>query len=1528
MEADRLEILIEAQAKSANRQLNLLINKLTKLSGILGTVGANSANINKLADALSGMSDISINVTKSFEGMSKSGKSMGGVFNKLTNMFGGIASGAGRMALSFTKAALGIRTASKHANSAGLSFRSLFRAIIPFYGIRSIFNWAKDAVQVSSDLTEIQNVVNVTFGNMTNKMEEFADTSIRDFGMSELSAKQFASRFQAMGTAMAVPVGKIQSAGKALRDMGVTYGETEESLADISINLTKLTADMASFYDRDQADIAKALESVYTGMTRPLRAYGLDLTQATVQEWALTHGIEANMATMTQAEKTLLRYQYVMYNTAAAQGDFARTQDTFANQMRILKQTVQQFAAVFGSAVIGAIKPAIAWLNQFMLHAINVAQTVVNALGAIFGWQLEITPGGVSGDDYEDYADGVEDIGGAGNDAAGGLGKAADAAKEFQESVMGFDELNKLSEAVSNIGGSGSGGSGSGGSGAGAGGGAVSAADIRLTPKEPLIKQYQSQIDSLYELGEYISKTLQKTLEGINWDEVYRKARNFGTGLASFLNGLIKPDLFATLGKTIAGAINTKLNAFFAFGEIFSFTNLGNSLQTGITSALDNIDWDLAAKTAQTWGTKLAQGLNAFLTPSMFTSVARAITNKLNNAITFLWNFGSAFNFDNLADCISTGINTAVENFNVEDLVSTLNLWALKVVGAITRAISNTNWRMLGVKVGYILRNIKWGEFLSGVGQLLGEAIQGVIDFAKGLLDPSGLGTPITNALDTISQAIERFGSAVDWDGLAKSVGALVEALAPAVAGFAQGLADFFSEMMQVGAGLLNTIAGVFQVIADAINSLPPGDVEAFGKGLGVVAGALLTINGLDKVTTIIGGVVTKMAGIVGIGANAGTVLNETSEAAGRSGGLFGKLKDNLVKYGTSVWDSLGVTAMLHETLKHMANIPEENAITFTTNALFNLGKEAGLTDDQLLKLSNTSTALSSSSGSLEDKIATLGSAFSEMGVSTDGLVISMGDFESLCGFANITAEEGTAILSSLGITIAETAENASGMGDALSDANNSVEDISKTFSLSSPEYDAFASALQQVAENAGWSEGRIEELQAELTNTNGAESARQAYEQFKETIANAGLKTDEFERIVREKMPGLFDEVSEGASDSATSMDGLAGSIKSITGESDAFQTVAKNKLAAAFGLIGTEAEGADTDASSFSQNFGKFALGAAGQALMMAVLGTGFAGIGTKANDAQTDVENFGTASSTILAGLGAEAKKAEDNGTNVGSGFALGITGSTYLIADAVKGMVEQVNGVAKMLGIQSPSKVMEGYGTNTILGFSEGMNSNLHLIETATSNIVTTIATAIDGMVGTINQKGVDLVTKFKDGMESVSLSGVVTTWWNGMDFSGLYSNLENAGKNAAGYMVRGMKSVYMPKLDYVISEWRSHSLGNGGISYTPVYRGYWYAHGGFPNSGELFVAGEAGPEMVGKMGQKNVVANNIQITQGIKQAVIDGMMDVYMATRSDNSNQSPIVVESTLKVNDEVLARAVERGTARRQTRFSTVGATV
>lgn len=559
---------ISAQLQNFVRQMNKIGElkfDMTNMSSLvtsisrLGSVASGRAvnniplladNLKYLFETLSKAPNVSANIirmTEALANFAKTGASSGRAatsLGKSLNIFSGSANKAKSSSFSLA-AALGKLYAS---------YWLLFRA----------FSKIKDAIDISSSLTEVENVVRTTFGNYEKLIQDFSKTSIQDFGMSELTAKQVASRFQAMGTAMGFSQGKM---------------------ADMSLQLTKLTADMASFYDMEQSDVARNLQAVFTGETEPLRKYGLDLTQATLKEWAMKQGLDADISSMTQAEKTMLRYQYVIANTAAAQGDFARTADTWANQIRILKQSFEQLAAIIGGALINAFKPFVRTLNAVMQKVIAFATTVTNALGSIFGWKFEISAGGLA-DDWSDAAGSAADI-------ADSTGQAAKNVEKMNKGLRAFDELNLIT-TPDNSSGSGAGGSGGGGaSGGGASGG--------LVQVDTIFKDYESQIRSLRELGAYISDALSDAMESIDWDRIYSKARNFGKGLADFLNGLITPRLFGDVGMTIASALNTAIYAALSFGEEFDWTNLGDSIAAGVNRFFETFDFSALGRTINTW---------------------------------------------------------------------------------------------------------------------------------------------------------------------------------------------------------------------------------------------------------------------------------------------------------------------------------------------------------------------------------------------------------------------------------------------------------------------------------------------------------------------------------------------------------------------------------------------------------------------------------------------------------------------------------------------------------------------------------------------------------------------------------------------------------------------------------------------------------------------------------------------------------------------------------------------------------------
>lgn len=545
---------------------------------------------------------------------------------QMTNALANLSQQGAKVGSASRSLVTGFSNTTKSIKSTRSGFRGLASTIGKFYAtywmVMRAVGKIGSAVDLASQLTEVQNVVDTTFGDMASKVDDFTKTSIQDFGMSELTVKQISSRFQALGTSVGITSQQVANgtavANKALMSQNNTLYKTTDSMADMSLNLTKLAGDMASFYDVDQADVAKSLQSIFSGTIAPLRRYGLDLTQATLSEWAMKNGLDANIKSMTQAEKVLLRYNYVMANTQAAQGDFAKTADTWANSVRVLKQEFQAWGSIIGSVVINALKPFVQALNKVMLKVISFTRTVADALGAIFGWTIEISGRGATADGMEDIADGVGDIG----DSADSSNKKA---QKLKKTLLSIDEIHALDDNSDS--GSG-GGSGSGGSG---GGGAGSGVDSSLKKTDGLLEKYKSSIKDLYSLGKYIGDALASAMESIDWKKIYQKADNFGKGLADFLNGLISPRLFYDLGATIAGSLNTALHFLNSFGITFDWTNFGLSIANGINGFFENFDFALLAKTINAW----AQGIYTMLTTAIknvsWKDILKGITDFLSN---------------------------------------------------------------------------------------------------------------------------------------------------------------------------------------------------------------------------------------------------------------------------------------------------------------------------------------------------------------------------------------------------------------------------------------------------------------------------------------------------------------------------------------------------------------------------------------------------------------------------------------------------------------------------------------------------------------------------------------------------------------------------------------------------------------------------------------------------------------------------------------------------------------------------------
>lgn len=315
----------------------------------------------------------------------------------------------------------GTNTIKSQANGLKRTMLSLGKVFAGVFAVKKLIDFSKQAVGMASSLQEVQNVVDTAFGSMAYKMEEFAKTSIETFGISKLSAKQTGSTFMAMA-----------------RGMGIAM----DTASDMSIALTGLSADMSSFYNMSQEETSTALKGIFTGETEALKRYGLVMTEVNLQQYAYSQGIKKKVSAMTQDEKVLLRYRYIMEQTKLAQGDFAKTSNSWANQTRMLSEKWKEFLGILGQGLIKVLAPVVRFLNTVMSQLITFANTAGKVLNAVLNVnkassQTAKTTAAI-GTGASDASQGLSDMGDS----------AKDAAKKMNKNTSSFDQLNNMTESI------------------------------------------------------------------------------------------------------------------------------------------------------------------------------------------------------------------------------------------------------------------------------------------------------------------------------------------------------------------------------------------------------------------------------------------------------------------------------------------------------------------------------------------------------------------------------------------------------------------------------------------------------------------------------------------------------------------------------------------------------------------------------------------------------------------------------------------------------------------------------------------------------------------------------------------------------------------------------------------------------------------------------------------------------------------------------------------------------------------------
>ena len=450
-------------------------------------------------------------------------------------------------------------------------------ALAAAFGVKKLVDFGKQCLELGSDLAEVQNVVDVTFPKMTAQVDEFAKSAAQSFGLSETMAKQYTGTFGAMAKA---------------------FGFTEKQAYDMGSTLTGLAGDVASFYNISQDEAYTKLKSVFTGETESLKDLGVVMTQTALDSYAMANGFGKTTSAMSEAEKVALRYQFVQDKLSAAQGDFARTSGSWANQCRVLSLQMQSLMATIGQGLINLFTPIIRVINT----VIGKLATLANAFKSF----TELITGNKSGGSD---SSGVAAVAGAADDAGTGLENASDSASNLasntdkvgqaaqnaakkMKALMGFDKVNKLdSQSDSSSGSSSSSSTGAGGTGA-----LGSAVDFgNLAESDTVLDKTSKSAEKLAKLLKKLWKPFQdawkaegkKTLDAVDYAfrSIGKLAKSVGKSLVSVWTNGTGTKMLTTMLQIGQNVLKTIGNIATQLDKAWNKNNVG----TGIIQAIANI---------------------------------------------------------------------------------------------------------------------------------------------------------------------------------------------------------------------------------------------------------------------------------------------------------------------------------------------------------------------------------------------------------------------------------------------------------------------------------------------------------------------------------------------------------------------------------------------------------------------------------------------------------------------------------------------------------------------------------------------------------------------------------------------------------------------------------------------------------------------------------------------------------------------------------------------------------------------------
>lgn len=820
-----------------------------------------------------------------------------------------------------------------------------------------------------------------------------------------------------------------------------------------------------------------------------------------------------------------------------------------------------------------------------------------------------------------------------------------------------------------------------------------------------------------------------------------------------------------------------------------------------------------------------------------------------------------------------------------------------------------------------------WDEGLAKLAKFTWTALK---DFYGEFLVPVGKWA-LGKGIPELVNATNDFLNKINWSRINTSLKEFWKALAPFATNVGEGLIEFYRDLTSVGADFINKVVpGGLDALAKSLKNISPEQAQKIGYGLGILFTSITAFKGITWIGSILGAGSPLAKGLELLSKHPYTAM-----AVGIAGVVIA-----LDKFGVIDVDWDWIWSRLDRLKNILSDFIGNVDISSLSNSISNLwtafqpfahGFADGLIGAFDILVNDIGAPLISGLAKAFEKFTEVLAVippehWENVGFSL-GVIVAAKITKDFISKVKLLADAFGLLktvlaggkLASL-LTAAGNAASASSVnweilskciltvGSAFLGVQIGMEMTKKTLNGSESDFNNaslqlanFTSALAQLAEQGtitGEQQASLNETVSQLAEK-GA-SPVEIMTTLRDALMQAGVSSD---------------ELSSAAQEAGVKLDELSVSLRNAEGGA----TVAKNNL-----------DSVKTSASNAGEKIGDLSSKAQESSSILNAIdytpvktnisgiqdsidGVNFNKLATNSETAITNTNNvWNNGKKSILDAV----KGALVDNITLDDLLKEKYTGYAAFSVEGYNQKIRELEGTTKdtmgnfaqnaimnpftsKLGIHSPSRVFGEYGENIVAGLTNKINDKA--------------GTALDAMKR--------LGDKLKGSLDG-SLSNIESSTDRSMDNLGRsFDSAEQRAYSASSNIVNAFSNIHIP-LPHIDVGWDNWNVGTLSFS-VPRFNLNWYANGGFPNAGELFMANEAGPELVGKMGNRNVVANNKQITDGIKAAVVEGMTEVMMAASAGQNDDKAYILNVTVKTEDnEVLARAVEKGKLKRDYRYN------